>query len=714
VHTQAGSCLYRRATALKRQLTVLWEWRKFYTSGFSIGARKREFYDLMVMTHKKITRILLFVSLMTGVLPLHARQMKQGPDDFESLLRLSLEDLAALTVTVSSYKPESIVETPAIISRYDARKMAGIGLRTLQDMLSFIPGITVQDHLFGQPFVSMRGIYEGFNQKVLFLLDDTPYFMPSHSDVPILGIPIESIDHIEVIRGPGAVYYGTNATAGVIKVVTRKDKDNSLTLRVGENRYANGGGYMGSGGKSWGKVSAAFELQRDDGYRATYPAYSDGNASFDEGLIDKRRETSSALLNYHYKGFKAQAHVFETMYTGIAEPRQVENFNEIIYKGYLFGLRNDWQSERSTVSLFMDYNNFHPEFEIDNFFSDGGPAAITLGNGRKGGFRFENGGRKNYRWRSGVTASYKLRENLGLFLGTEHERRSSGDYQVFDETTGAITGSIYDDFDLTENSLYGELDYRPAEHWRFLFGGRFTDNSITGGDVVPRLSSIYQINKRQSIKLLYSVGFNAPSFSQLKADIPPFVVGNEDLKPEKVKSLDLAYTYANKGLLFVANIWQMHANDFILNRVVDGTKSFFNAGDFSREGLELDIQYSPAPEMKMYSNVAYYRGGDSYSERDMARKFIPEWTLNIGGYGQFLRRNTAGFSLRYIGARARAGSLWLMNLDYQFRWKYLRLFATLENLLDEEVLHPNMGELSDRLTPGGQDRNIKLGIRYFF
>ncbi len=663
---------------------------------------------------RNVVYALLVLCFVSGFSHAHGSQKARGLTDFESLLALPLEDLSALKVTVSTLEPESIVETPAIISRYEARKMARLGLRTLQDMLAFIPGITVQDHLFGQPFVSMRGIYEGFNQKVLFLLDDTPYFMPSHSDVPILGIPIEAIDHIEVIRGPGAVYYGTNATAGVIKIVTRRDEDDSATVRVGENRFINGSAYLDSGDQSWGQLNAAFELQRDDGYQATYPAFDDGNTSFEEGDIDKKRETSSALMNYRYKGFKAQAHVFETVYTGIAEPRQVENYNELTYKGYLLGLRNDWKTDHSTVSLFTDYNNFYPQFDVDNFFSDNGPASITFDDSSKGGFRFANDGRENYRWRSGLTARYRLRGSLGLFLGAEHERRSSEDYEVFDGGTGRKTGKIYESFNLTENSFYGELDYRPGEHWRFLIGGRYTDNSITGGDIVPRLSGIYQIDGKQSIKVLYSIGFNAPSFTQLKADIPPFVSGNTDLKPEKVKSLDLAYTYAHEGLLFVANAWQMHADDFIMNEVVNGTKTFFNAETFSREGVELDLQYSPFPGLKLYSNMAYYRRGDSYSKRDMSRIFVPKWTVNLGGYWQFQPRNITGFSLRYVGGRSSADSLWLANLDYQHRWRKLRVFATIENLLDEDVLHPNMAELSDRLVPGGQERNFKIGVRYHF
>ena len=88
-----------------------------------------------------------------------------------SVFELSLEALIQIKVSVSSHRPEAIRETPAVISRYNMNDMAALGLRTLKDVLSFVPGLTVQDHLFGQPFVSMRGVYEGFNQKVLFLLD---------------------------------------------------------------------------------------------------------------------------------------------------------------------------------------------------------------------------------------------------------------------------------------------------------------------------------------------------------------------------------------------------------------------------------------------------------------------------------------------------------------------------------------------------------------
>ena len=91
-------------------------------------------------------------------------------DENFDFLDLTLEQLMQIEVTVASHKSEKIIATPAIVSRYNIDEMKSLGLRNLTDILSFIPGITIQDNVSGQPFISMRGIYEGFNQKVLLLL----------------------------------------------------------------------------------------------------------------------------------------------------------------------------------------------------------------------------------------------------------------------------------------------------------------------------------------------------------------------------------------------------------------------------------------------------------------------------------------------------------------------------------------------------------------
>lgn len=164
----------------------------------------------------------------------------------DEMENISLDELLSLDVSVdvASSKVESIIDTPAIVSRYDTKDMQKLGLHTLKDVLSFFPGFVVQDGKVTS-MVMIRGISETFNQKVLFLLDGVPYWMPAHGDIPLLGIPIEAIDRVEVIRGPGAVIYGTNASAGVISVVTKKDQSKLVALKLNNNPLVNTSAYIG-------------------------------------------------------------------------------------------------------------------------------------------------------------------------------------------------------------------------------------------------------------------------------------------------------------------------------------------------------------------------------------------------------------------------------------------------------------------------------------
>ena len=620
-----------------------------------------------------------------------------------NLFDLGLEGLSKIQVTVASHKPETIVETASIVSRYSVAQMQELGLNSLREMLSYIPGVTVQDHLDGQTFISIRGVYEGFNQKVLFLLDDTPYFMPSHSDIPLFGIPLEAISHIEVIRGPGAVYYGTNATAGVIKVVTKKATNNQLSVRFGENNFINANGvYQQSTAEN--NFLLAAELQRDDGYSANYPAYTGGGgAYFAEGDIDKSEEASSLLMKYWQRGFTATLQAFEAHYSGIAQPRQVNNFNDLVYKGLLVSTVRRLQFDDINVKVFADYNRFYPEFFVTDFPSSG----------IQGGFRMAENGRSNYRTRIGGDMFWALSSEWDWFVGAEWERRSTGEYQVYNYDADTSLGSIMPKFSLQEKALYSQMDYRPdVINWRFTLGGRYTNNSITGSDTVPKLSAVYQLSPQSSLKALYSVGFNSPSFTQLKADFGGLVVGNPDLTPENVETYDLAYSYSDDRTLFVVNIYQLSTENFIASDRANGIVSFFNTGGFTRYGGEVDWQYQVSDSVKLLSNFSYYYQGGEERGDDPTLVFSPEFTVNIGAEYQFSQAQRIGTSIRYMDERSSASSLLRWNLEYQYRWDQVSLSASFENILDESIRHPNMGEFNDRLVPAGQGRNLKLGLRY--
>ncbi|WP_281556447.1 Plug domain-containing protein [Thalassomonas sp. RHCl1] len=115
---------------------------------------------------------------------------------------ISLEALLNLEVTTISKKSGNISNSPGIISSINMPLMHSMGIHTLKDVLSMLPEVLINKSHPGQNQAMIRDLSETFNQKVLFLLNGAPYWMSSHADIPLLGMPLSMIETVEVIRGP--------------------------------------------------------------------------------------------------------------------------------------------------------------------------------------------------------------------------------------------------------------------------------------------------------------------------------------------------------------------------------------------------------------------------------------------------------------------------------------------------------------------------------
>lgn len=626
------------------------------------------------------------------------------PDNF---FALDLSELRNIVVTVASTKEESIPETPAIVSRYDRNEMARIGLTTLKDILAIVPGIVMPGAPLGNQPVMIRGLVDGFNQKVLFLIDDVPYWMPSHSDFPILGIPIEAIEHIEVIRGPGSVFYGTNAAAGVIKIVTRKDSGNTLALSGSSNKLIQGGGYVSHTINDNNHVSLAVDKQEDGGYNGDFegmlipPNYPANTPSSVQSTHSE--SANSFLAQYSNPNLHLMAQGFDSTVESLSGPASAINPGHIDSKGFLFGGDYIWHLDKAELKLFSDYNRYYPEYYADNF----------LGGVSNGYAQFDNSGRDNFRWRNGFGLDYELSKQLKLSVGAEHEKRSSGTYNIHSETTDTVVSMVYQGDDLGESSGYAQLDYILSV-WRFLLGVRYVDNEKSGSDIMPRIAGIYKIDNQQSIKMLYSVGFNSPNFFQLGANTSGIISSSEDLVAETVNSLDLAYTYATAKQLFVANIYYLTAEDSIQRRRINGVINYFNGEKFNRYGTEVDYKYN-VNNWTILSNMSYNHQGNKHIDEDNLSILVPRFTANLGTSYHFSENQSFGGSIQYLSQRARADALTIANINYRYIFNNYELSATVKNLTDERIMNPDVANSNENgLVPGGDGINFLLGLKYNF
>jgi iron complex outermembrane receptor protein len=139
------------------------------------------------------------------------------------LTQLSLEDLVSREVTSVAKKPQRVNETAAavfVISQDDIRRS---GATTIPELLRMAPGMEVAQLPSGGAAVSARG-FNGFKaNKLLVLVDGRAIYSGDFGGVfwDTQLVPVEDIQRIEVVRGPGATLWGANAVNGVVNIVTK-------------------------------------------------------------------------------------------------------------------------------------------------------------------------------------------------------------------------------------------------------------------------------------------------------------------------------------------------------------------------------------------------------------------------------------------------------------------------------------------------------------
>ena len=97
------------------------------------------------------------------------------------------------------------------------------GALNIPDLLRMVPGMNVAQVTANTWAISARGLNEEFGNELLVVVDGRNGYSPTFGGVfwDALDIPLENIERIEVIRGPGGSMWGANAVNGVINIITK-------------------------------------------------------------------------------------------------------------------------------------------------------------------------------------------------------------------------------------------------------------------------------------------------------------------------------------------------------------------------------------------------------------------------------------------------------------------------------------------------------------
>ena len=167
---------------------------------------------------KALRRSLL--ALVTALLLATSAGSQENPRD---LAEKSIEDLMNMEVTSVSKKEQKLSSVAAaifVITQEDIRRS---GATNIPDLLRMVPGLDVAQINTNAWAISARGFNSQFADKLLVLIDGRAVYTPINGGVywDTQDVPLEDIERIEVVRGPGGTVWGANAVNGVINVITK-------------------------------------------------------------------------------------------------------------------------------------------------------------------------------------------------------------------------------------------------------------------------------------------------------------------------------------------------------------------------------------------------------------------------------------------------------------------------------------------------------------
>lgn len=204
----------------------------------------------------------------------------------EELREMSIDDLAQVNVTSVSKTDQPLADAPASIYVVTHDDILRSGAATLPEMLRLAPNLQVYQTSPSNWVATARGQNgnlqaQNFSNKLLVLIDGrtvyTPLFSGVYWDMPDL-LP-DNVDRIEVISGPGAALWGSNAVNGVINVVTRSSSETSglyADVRAGPDRQVAGARISGAAGEGLSYSLYGRLLHDEHFYTATGDSAEDG------------------------------------------------------------------------------------------------------------------------------------------------------------------------------------------------------------------------------------------------------------------------------------------------------------------------------------------------------------------------------------------------------------------------------------------------------
>jgi len=606
-----------------------------------------------------VTLVALFADSLCGA---------QSKD--RDLTELSLEDLMNVQVTSAAKREEKLSQTPAAIYVITGDDIRHSGVTTLADALRLAPGVQVSQISSNAWAVTIRGFGALYSNKLLVMIDGRSVYSPIFSGVlwNRQDTFLEDIDRIEVIRGPGASLWGSNAVNGVINIITKSAKETQgglMTAAAGDHEKGFGG--MRYGGsfapdfhyRFYGKYFARNELT------GSYGVNPHDNWNFGQGGVRAdwqiNNSDSITMEGEYYRGTPGPITNLLPLPPVPVSQSDASGGNGLVRWKHAFdgGSEMAWQ-------LYYD-RTYGPEFPFaqnaDSFDVD-----------FQHSIRLKD--RHQVVWGGGVRRTM-VRSHLGPGAA------------AFIDMSPNITLHLFSGFVQDEVTLV-------PDRVRLTAGIRLEDNEFTGVEAEPTLRLLYTPSSRQAFWAAVSRAARTPNISETdiremitlpNIPIPLVLLPNPHPKSETVLAYEVGYRVMPKAKMSVdLTGFYNHYDHLSTNTpvLVPGLAPMGMAIEWGNGalgetyGAEMSATYIPWQRWKVHGSYSFFRGNWAPSRADETAN--SSFTPGTSPTHQFQIRSTLNLlrsvrmdtSFFYAGEWANATVPSYPRLDNTIEWDATR------------------------------------------
>jgi iron complex outermembrane receptor protein len=446
----------------------------------------------------------------------------------EDITNKSLEELMNIKVTSATKKVETLSGAPAAMFVVTSEDIQRGGFTSIPEALRAVPGLYVARINADWWSVSARGFSDYLNNKMLILTDGRSLYNPEFGGIEWdqNAIPMEEIERIEVIRGPGGTLWGANAINGVINIITKSsDRTQGIAVETSSSPEEGHTASIRYGGKVGEHVSYRMYGKAEYWYPGSRPS---GGDSFDTwnmsqgGMRIDWNTSPKDTLTIDGRGYDGRIHDSMPFFSGPGVPQTLLLERFAARGGHILSRWHHTFSDSSSSDL-LGYCD----------------------------------------WAERTGPIHEARNSCDLEF--QHDYRMSPRHSLIWGGSVFTTGSFKPPFFQTrmvpsarrDTTVSGfaqyEFDIAP-DHFRIIGGSKFEHNPFTGFEFQPQIRGVWTPVKAHTLWAAISRGVRIPSeferdeifqLAQLPGAVPTYltVVGDPKLKAETLRAYETGYRF---------------------------------------------------------------------------------------------------------------------------------------------------------------------------